>query len=64
MRSRVLAVCSKIQVDAENEKSSSGVDDLFVQMKTTAKLKDSPALAGRLFFLDNVWGNEYTNLIR
>ena len=64
MRSRVLAVCSKIRLMQKTKKSASGFDDRFVQMKTAAKLKDSPVLAGRLFFLDNVWGNEYTNLIR
>lgn len=33
-------------------------------MKTEAILKDGPVFSGKLFLLDNMWGYEYTNLIR
>ena len=39
-------------------------DERFAQMKTEAILKDGPVFSGKLFLLDNMWGYEYTNLIR
>ena len=64
MRSRVLAVCSKIRLMQKTKRSASGFDERFAQMKTEAILKDGPVFSGKLFLLDNMWGYEYTNLIR